>query len=372
MYQLWTEKFWESDEPRLCAVAALDGSWCTEQSYLWAGAVGPDRVVLMDQEYRLWFCDLEGNITLTAVDHPITDLWRILFPNSVSLTSVMELNWAPDEKGAWFVNLETGAEVYFENGGGSEWNRQGELFVLSTEDGYGYIDDQGNWILEPVYAWADDFYGSYGLVQRTHGGPFELIDATGQTVLSADGGVSAYLVNGSVYWIAADAEGRTVEIRDQNLQVVDLTVVGARNFYAENALAWCDEAGKKWYWDGTAVHAYPDDSLQLEDCQDGLALFRVLAEDAPAQTGLYDITEERWILPLAPRGHCFLYQSGGDVFLSADSTAIYDRSGKEIVSAPLISLPVEGVFQVIDGDWTGLVDRTGQWILRIPLETTQK
>ena len=106
VYQLWTEKFWESDGTRLCAVAALDGSWCTETVYLGAQAIGPDRLVLADQENRLWFGDLEGNITPTALDRPITELWENWQPDSMNIHSAVAMQTAvapgtPETEDTW-------------------------------------------------------------------------------------------------------------------------------------------------------------------------------------------------------------------------------------------------------------------------------
>lgn len=369
MYQLWTEKFWQSDGPRLCAVAALDGSWCTEQRYLWACAVGPDRALLVDPEYRLWFCDLEGRITPTALDCPITDLWLVSFPDSLTLSSTVGLRSTPDEKGRWFVNLDTGARIYFPSASGSEWARPGELLSVQDEDGYGYIDRAGNWVLPPEYAWSDDFYGSYGLVQRAAGGPLELIDRTGQTVLFDGGNVRACVVDGAVYWVADDAEGRIAEIRDGNLQPVDLPAVGGRWADTASALSWVSPDGSRWFWDGEAVHAYPDNTLWLERCAENRALFSQPQQSGPHWYGLYDVEGGRWIQELSP-DHAYLLQANGRTYLGKGSgNCYYDLDGNLICCGDWNGLPVDGVFPVVDGTWTGLVGPGGQWLLRMPLDT---
>lgn len=369
-YALWTEKSWASDEPRLCAVAALDGSWCTEAVYLGAEAIGPDRMLLADRENRMWFCDLEGHITPTAIDHPVSDLWVNWQADSGNLHSAVAMMDAA-EGGGWFLNFDTGTERYFPESSGGMWNGRGELLAASETDGrYGYLDYEGRWVISPQFFWADDFYGSYGLVRRTGSGVDELIDASGQTVLSADGGVFCTVVRDAPYWIAVDAEGRITDIRDRTLQAVDLPARGARNLPAGNALAWEDEAGKRWFWDGETVFDMPDDTLLLDEIEEGKALFSRITETTPRRSGLYDLEGERWILEPVFPGDCFLLRSGKTLYFSTDNLAtVYDSCGRRLFSASWFGTPVDGVFPVVDGNWSGLVGQDGQWLVRLPLDT---
>ena len=372
VYQLWTEKFWEGDGPRLCAVAALDGSWCTEAVYLGAQAIGPDRLVLADQENRLWFCDLEGNITPTALEYPITELWENWQPDSMNILSAVVMQTAVGGTGGWFINLDTGTTQYRSDTAAGAWIDRGVLLGASDMDGrYGYLNHEGNWAISPQYRWADDFYGDYGLVRRIGQDTDELIDASGQTVLSGDGGVQLVLIQSTVYWAALDAEGRITEIRDQDLQPVDLPAISGRYLYAQNALCWQNADGTCQFWDGTSVLDYPDRALMLEDCTEGRALFSQNRETGPRWYGLYDTDSDCWIMEPTD-GHFYLFRVSGDTYLGKDSNAeVYDLDGKQICSGDWVGIPVDGVFPVVDGAWTGLIDCGGQWVLRMPLDTAE-
>ncbi len=370
VYQLWTEKFWESDGTRLCAVAALDGSWCTEAVYLGAQAIGPDRLVLADQENRLWFCDLEGNITPTALDRPITELWENWQPDSMNIHSTVAMQTAVGGNGGWFINLDTGTTQYDSETAAGAWIDQGVLLGASDRDGRcGYLDHEGNWIIPPQYHWADDFYGDYGLVRRFGQNVDELIDATGQTVLSGEGGVKLVLIQSAAYWTALDAEGRITEIRDQNLQPVDLPAISGQFLYAQNALAWQNADGTRQFWDGTTVFDNPDSSLILEDCTEDRALYSQSRETGPNWYGLYDTERDCWLME-PTEGNFYLFRVNGDTYLGKNTNAeVYDLDGNRICTGDWVGIPVNGVFPVVDGARTGLIDRSGQWVLQMPLDT---
>ena len=52
-----------------------------------------------------------------------------------------------------------------------------ELLVILNEDGYGYIDHDGNIVIRPQYVWAEDFQGGFGVVFVC--GRYVSVDASG-------------------------------------------------------------------------------------------------------------------------------------------------------------------------------------------------
>ena len=57
------------------------------------------------------------------------------------------------------------------------------LYSVAKDDKWGYIDDRGEWVIEPIYDWADSFSEGRAVVNR--GGCYGLIDKSGAEVMPA-------------------------------------------------------------------------------------------------------------------------------------------------------------------------------------------
>lgn len=375
VYILWaTVAVPGQEEPqRRCAVAAQDGSWCTETAYLGAAAIGPDRMLLVDTDQMTWFCDLEGNITPTAVARPMDEIWIRDWHEVMNISGPLAL-LPMTGGGGNFVNFDTGEVVSVEGANFATWNGENRLLPVYGVDGQGYLNRSGEWAFPPTYDHVGDFYCGHALVRETEDGPTVMIDETGRAMLSSDGSINLCVVGDSVCWVVCDDDGQVERVLDAALRDILPKAVGGTLQDAWNAIAWQDADGNGWYWDGHNVYALPDGKVTVDNCGDGWALLSRPypdSNDYDTLKAFYDPVSGQYTMEPVPIRNSRLYVVDGAPYLriGIDGGRVIDGRGRQLFGGAWIGEPAGGLFPVVDGSWTGLRNIEGDWILRIPLDT---
>ena len=92
-----------------------------------------------------------------------------------------------------------------------------------------------------------------------------------------------------------------------------------------------------------------------------------------SKSGVYDVEQSRWIIPMQSTGCSILEDSvTGEFYVLCgyQNCTIYNAEGEKLFSAVQVGTPADGCFTVQTGIWTGLLDRNGQWIMRRHMQTS--
>ncbi len=359
----------------LYGLAALDGSWCTDVTYVMAAAIEKDEFVLIDRDGMAWLCDLEGHLKNCGFSRPLLapygGFWDDMMPRVSA--PLAEMGFGEDR---CLLNFHTGQILSPPADLDSCVNWRycgGGLMPARSQKGpYGYLDSSGNWALPPAYIDAYGFIGNYAQVDL--GGRSCIIDRQGRAALTPSGALRQTWCSGRVYYLDIDYIDHTIHaIYNAALEPVDLPAVGCVPEETSANLSWYDQAGQGWHWDGEIIQAIPD-GLLPHSARHG-ALQILCSEDD--RCGLYDYDREAWVLPMSDHR----IEAVADVvtgeacwmqMLDDEHFTVYNSDGQAIAISkpPLIgynSLRVNGLLPVRDDRWSGIVDETGQWLLRIAL-----
>ena len=166
------------------ALAALDGSWCTEEDFVHGWAPDAEHYFLVDTQGALYLCSQTGELQLCVSAQRMMELcgenWYLSHAGEGGTSLITE-----DNQGR--VDLYTGAvtplsRCDFCTG----WH--GDRWALAKLDGaYGYLGEDGSWVIPPQFRSAADFQGDYALADLSDG-THALIDRSGQVVLRAQEG----------------------------------------------------------------------------------------------------------------------------------------------------------------------------------------
>ena len=176
------------DGERRSGLVAADGSWCTGLTYQAADGISTEQILLVDENYLAWICDLDGRVTPSPMQEPLNKLWGDWWMELTSINSTVACMDAPGG-GSWFVNFLTGQTRFLPGVSGCwQWTADGGLAVAYEDEKSGYLDCSGDWAIAPQFAYAGEFFGGYAVVNRTSSSPDEVINAQGETVLVSRGG----------------------------------------------------------------------------------------------------------------------------------------------------------------------------------------
>lgn len=366
-YLVLTRLFWDEAEqvyvPRR-AMAAADGSWCTE--FLFSGVAFPrplydGSLLALTEEGGLIVLEADGRERLHWTDEDVA----LRLPQW-EFASCESLFWYLASCGPVLV-LNTDFP-YFLDGGTLEpldfpsvtWAldySQGLCAARLEDGGVGYLDTEGHWAIPPRYAAAESFRGGLALAEDAQGNTV-LLDPAGNVLMQRPGAGSITLSPaGDEVYVQADG-------------------------------VWYDSGLEPLGW-GLSFEAYglafgqTDDGQLVVKAGEGL-LFFPLELGTPSQ-----LAGDR-ILFSRPSEDGSSYESllcdlEGNVLLVRDNLSFtgldgdspmvvsYQESGQlywDLDGAPLFSgfsyvYPVEdGLFYVEDGWSRGCVTRSGQWLLR--------
>lgn len=203
------------------ALAASDGSWCTDFQY--KTIVYYD--ILIDMQDNLIYLDKDGTerfrMKLDAPNSPLEARWS---EGTLSL-------YASETETTLLIDTETGERI--EVPGVSLWGDFQEDLVpavfIGLEHNFGYINLQGETIISPQFDWGDSFQNGVALVTLPDGSQ-GLIDKEGNILLQTAGGIDILNWDNGLHYLFYDdqtgEESTVTAVYDQLLRAIDSPLIG--------------------------------------------------------------------------------------------------------------------------------------------------
>ena len=372
------------EENARCAVAALDGSWCTGFDYLGPSegmglAGGEDGLLLFDLEDRCAvLLSPEGKelLSIPAEREEFSDYWDLAgcgydLMMGLSVSDGIVVRQRYDENYSF-----VGAELYDLSAG--TWTELPDVTQVSpfseglaaARDGesglWGYLDPRGEWAIAPAYTAADSFTGGQAIVWD--GDRCLLLDTAGRTVRDlglcegayrTGGYLSVTPLEGAAYWL--DENGR------QTPQELD------------GAQVTCSIDGCLCYsTGGELVRLFPDREVRLSTDYEPLGLngdlLTLYRYDEAGQSWSYammdlsgqllycsDRCSSLYLLkdPLEPDAPALAVAMEGERYI------VLSREGEPLFTSTAIPERYGDLLQASDSFSAGLRDLEGNWVLRL-------
>lgn len=382
-----------NDESMSVFAAAMDGSWVTERAYSWFqtrinGFCGirtnPDYDYTQDGSsyYEgVDFFDYDGNLIYRseniAQELGIDESYIVSLADADLLSDLFPLQVAPGE--TWFFD--------------SGFNRligpcyyasvfSGGLAAASLDgESYGYIDREGNWVIEPGFSIAESFDDNGHAFVRQDNIPM-IIDRDGEILFSLKTSSSGYVYRTDFgYAVDIWGEERSCRFFDNNMNEIHTDLSEQGYSYSGNglfSLATDDGAhitdGEKTLFVEDCTYIY--DSLTSDE---GRVLF--IAELVSGSTWSYRLMDmDGNILSLAGSSNIYTLADSltEEIYLanwtrvtnSRSRCSILDVYGNTYIS-DIDGFPhahvYDGRFIVTDGYYSGIIDKNGEWVLRLSL-----
>ena len=368
----------ENGPEQRCAVAALDGSWCTDFRYEHSAEAVmtfnacEDGIILADLESDcIVVLDAQGrqvySLPRSESDNPADGWWSYSLLNQLSVSEGILLRQFTDEDyqytGAEYLRLDTGEVLDT-----PELRRAypflcGRALAQDAATGrWGYLDTDGSWAIQPVYTEAKGFINDLAVVSKN--GERLLIDREGNTVAQ----LGLWSLNLQ---------------RDGPVLFVD-------------GVCWVDGAGTvhpledgpdyQWCWDGVVYYntnselvlLTPEGEVRLPypGTLDGVSgRWAVIFQQTESGGVLYRVVDRTTgqTLMIGREGvYLYLLKDSLDpdspvLILESDSAdyAVYTPEGELLFRCEEWPTYQSGLLQVKDTLNTGLRDADGNWVLRL-------
>ena len=323
------------------AIAAADGSWITGFDFV--DTINCDIGVIGIRSYEGFSSICYNRFGEVLFD---TRDWNI--PNAY-----LPNPYAPLSEG--YIGLEIYGEnneyeYFFFDFDGNRYRASGMTYSSGFSDGLacaqneaglcGYIDTDFQWVIEPIYANADNFYFDYACVTRQDE-TCAVIDKNGNTKLKLGKGqvfCESYFYEPLYVFHPADGQPQYF---DQNLAPVDYGtfmtggIAGAVEIYQSEG--------------GLFVAALPNNEFAVYDTNHN----RVLSSPSFLSLMTDTITGELYIFEWSDYGN---------------RGACYDKSGTLIVSGTDFSNPVNGLFYYQTSLYSGYKNLKNEWVFKTPIK----
>lgn len=352
------------------AVCALDGSWFT--GFIYDGVYAmPDGVAcVIDGEKNLVECfDTEGNFLFSTVNWPIRDLmveWSAYSIGQISDDGWVNISLRGDDVGEWEYGYVNAEGELLETEYGSRFERakafsEGLAAVL-VDDKWGYIDETGDWVIEPEYPidWEPAAFKN-GRALISGDGRSLLIDKSGREVASTE--EALWYVDYGAYPVYCSHDNGAYY--DENLQPILIEGKRATGFCEagvyvrdgdgitlrrrDGALLHFPDTDEAQYHHGYYVAGVPDKSFGIYDSE-GELLFKT----GPAYWA--QVAKD------LATGECY-------VFADKNGYTAYNMAGEKLVSDCRSSQVISGLFYCEDSTTVGYKNTQNEWVFRLRLDS---
>lgn len=232
-------------------IAALDGSWCSEtyrgrvmggnESYFMI-YTEDDRVVVLGKDGKeVWSKTAEemgldmGRCSWT-IEEGVFALWKEQIGCLYDLASGEYLGEAAEDVG-YLASFSDGLSLVYK--------------IQNEERRAGYVDQYGQWVLEPIYLDADPFYNGYAKVTFPDGSK-GMIDTAGNTVLYFEEGnlFVSYGKGENVLYIHVQSNPEMKQIGTYHYDVYSVLSAYDRDLQPSDVLSEGDQIVWNWgnYW----------------------------------------------------------------------------------------------------------------------------
>ena len=268
----------------------------------------------------------------------------------------------------------------------------GEAIIQDGEEHYlsGLIDADGQWRVAPVYSYLDDMGGGYCRVIEDD--RYGLIDRDGEVVLPVQyEDITACWDRGQPICLAA-LQNETVTVYDARTREKLFDVEGVRYCWfdfcntALHVRDLDDEHMRVFALDGSLLSGEGNDSVDVTALRDDRVLtcnydtYEYTLKDPEGSVLLSGVGSPSCVM--GETGACAvlvytarMIETPYGVYMPAmqhGRYGLYDLDGRELLPPKYDSIRqlCEGLYEVTRGQWTGVVDGRGEWILRRSVYTS--
>lgn len=363
------------------ALAALDGSWCTGEDFVYGWAPDTEHYFLVDTQGALYLCDQTGDLHLCVSGQRMTKLcgenWYMSHAGEGGTSLITE-----DTRGR--VDLYTGTVTSLSRCDTCMgWH--GDKWAVAIRNGaYGYLGEDGSWAIRPQFRSAVDFQGDYALVDLSDG-THALIDRSGQAVLRAQADQQLLTWQdgaGKIWYLSAQptedyASYTGVTCYDETLQEATPDwITGQTTVSVGTGLLWTvsQDGTALTCFDGSRTRTLPlpkgfqPVSATLE--QDGL----VILENDGFRDGVCYNSKDEVLIPAGNYASIVRTQDPADetAYLlcqsyGSDYFDLFDLSGKKLAGGihSLSSPVIHSLVHITDSLSDGYRTLDGQWVFRV-------
>ncbi|MDO4750102.1 MAG: WG repeat-containing protein [Eubacteriales bacterium] len=353
------------------AVCALDGSWCTDFIYESVYSA-PDGVVCVEdhEKNHAVYLDKNGNVLAD------TRSWEVL----PRLEPHNTYNFTSFHDGFALVRLLRGGIVFISMDGRILETEHGEPFdsahgfheghaAVEVDGLWGFIDESGNWTIEPRFAEEPDvFLNGQAVVRKFSGGSY-IINTEGETLWESeydlwpqpDGNGSylynAYTSDGDACWFTFDMQPITFP-----------EGIDSRTLSYSTGLGFvCSTRDGAWVISDNDTTFYPDaesvtgtSDLRFIWYEDNSQEIRNAAGDILHTTEngyFYTVTD-------AVTQETYLAMTN-----NVGTNSIYSENGERLVTDWNYGMPMNGLFNCQDAVSIGYKNLNNEWVFCLPIDS---
>lgn len=379
---------------RLFTVAARDGSWVLDKLFDYNYTLNDGRLLLVDTDEALWFCNIDGTLERSPLREKPSDLWGSwwwemggFFNGVACMSAVEDGEWIHDRY--IMANTLTGEVRVLDGLSYVDYTPLNNGLIEAQDAAtqlYGFLDMDGSWDIEPQFLSTWGFDGKYARVTLVDG-TFGMIDCAGNVVLTLEG--DSLRDCGTYYLDCTWSDDTRMEmvhaVYDRDLRLIPNHPLTRQVLVSSYGTAVVESSGLYIIWDGDKSYTVQTDArFQNYDRQSGRAVFHSeVIFDRPLSSGetvpetvttqgVYDVAAGKWIIPLGKYGSV---SDCGQVYFCTplngawSSGDVLDRDGNFIVRTDEYPTVENGLICLRDGDYYGWVDLQGNWMFRWPMQT---
>lgn len=371
----------EGDVEGPFALAASDGSWCTDFQY--KTIVYSDLSFLTDMQDNLIYLDKDGTERFRMkLDAPYTAWGARCSEGTLSLE-------ASEIKTTLLIDTETDERI--EVPGVSLWGGFHEglasTVFMGLENGFGYINQEGETVISPQFIRGDDFQNGVAVVtlpDLSQG----LINKEGTLLLQSGGNVTILNWDDGLRYLFYDnqagEESKVTAVYDESLHLVDSPLVGRAVQPLGGSWVWYRENGSTTFVRGTQTK-----TIQIAGRPILMRGDKVVFENTPGAP-VYEqalVTLDGTVL--IPYGTYSSLNFEFDLVTGAPYVRAVQNSGSDPDAEPMLSIfDMDGVHltdftehQYITmaggnllfdcADFSGLRDLEGKWLFYTSLQSDE-
>lgn len=376
VYQLQQTAYDSGDEGKqLCGLAALDGSWCTEIIYTaCCQTAAGDQYILMTEDQSIWLCDENGVVTPRPMTQNLSSLLPAEWLEMHGWRGEIVCVKAASGKGCWLIDYYNGRQIFLPDVAYCFGWGQGDIWAPATATNglEGYLDRDGNWAIRPQFFSAEAFAGDYAQAHISGEKRFVMIDRQGNVVLRAQGHMRLCANGGQLRYVDVGGMDKILAVYDEQLRPLEHPSIGCAVSGMWQGLYWLDTAGQAWCEVAGQAYCLPM-GMQLRRLDGLLATVEQTGQNT---VGVYDLETERWVIPVRDAWDMQSMvdpDTGVNYFVErvydTNSVVVYAADGRELFRATGISTVRCGLFSITYGEWSGIVNERGEWLMRYHMQT---
>ena len=358
------------------ALAAIDGSWCTDFDFYDVICSEYGVLCILDWESNsAVYIDEAGNEVLDTRDLPFYDE---IAPYGLFNFNIGIDNWFAVQlnDGSMALCSVDGDMIRLQSGASSIGYFSEGLAQLYDGSLYGYIDRSGNWIIEPQYAYASNFFKGVAIVSESTDSSAKAIDTSGNILFEFENTwPSVSDTNGVFYYTDSQYNADDTNPYTNIYYTYDFEriLLDGENPNASFDIFWINKDngvllrlpnGKELFIDEAIsvmggchdshfIVQYPDDTYAVYNSNGDSILTNLTVYEYP-----FFITDT-----VTKESYMFV-----PVTSTYNAYNVYSLDGTLILTGATSPVVTDGLFHCSDAVSIGIKNPENEWILRLKLD----